>query len=203
MAWGKEFMDRNGYILKRYGLKPARQIEMPIGRDALPELFRDMGLMRGVEVGVERGLYSEQLAKHGLILDAVDPWLAYNGYREHVSQDKLNGFYEETKERLKPYQANVIRATSMGAVKTYPDSSLDFVYIDANHEFQHVTNDIAEWSKKVRVGGVVAGHDFNRNKKKDYICHVKDVVQAWTYSHGIEPWFITNDKSRSWLWIIK
>lgn len=196
-------MDVNEYLCKRYGVKPGRGVELPITRDDLPLLFKDFGYQVGVEVGVERGVYSETLLKAGLKVISIDPWLAYSGYREHVSQEKLDGFYQETKDRLAPYDSHIIRATSMEAVKLFKHAQVDFVYIDGNHSFQDVTNDIAEWSKIIRKGGIIAGHDFNRNKNKDYICHVKDVVQGWTYAHSIDPWFTTSERSRSWLWVIK
>ena len=101
----------------------------------------------------------------------------------------------------------------MDAVKTFEDGSLDFVFIDGNHAFEYVTEDIAEWSKKVRKGGIISGHDYFRSRSGVYI-HVKDVVQGWTYSHGIHPWFIlegkfeTNtglidNKWKSWMWVKK
>ena len=85
----------------------------------------------------------------------------------------------------------------------FSDGTLDFVYIDGNHNFKNVANDIVEWSKKVRVGGIVSGHDFKRQKAgSSYICHVKDVVHAYAYAHGIKPWFVLRgDKAPSWLWV--
>lgn len=199
-------MEAVAYIVEKYGVSPhtKRQTEIPtMGRDDLPALFRDLGFTVGAEIGTERALYAEKLCKAGLQLYAVDAWTAYKGYREHVSQGKLDRFYEETRRRLEPYEGQIIRSFSMDALKLFKDGSLDFVYIDGNHDFQHAANDIAEWSRKVRPGGIISGHDFSRNKKKDYLCQVKDVVQAWTYAHGITPWFITRGdrRSPSWFWV--
>lgn len=198
-------MDVANYIVKKYNVEIPRRmpVELPIGRNDLPGLFAELGYKVGAEIGVERGLYSEIICGAGLRLYAIDAWTAYKGYREHVSQGKLDGFYKETTERLRPYDCQVVRCFSMDALKLFRDESLDFVYVDGNHEFKHATDDIAEWSRKVRDGGIVAGHDFRRNKKEAYICHVKDVVQAWTYSHRIQPWFITRGDSRSvsWFWV--
>ena len=38
---------------------------------------------------------------------------------------------------------------------------LDFVYIDANHNYECVKEDIEHWYPKVKVGGIIAGHDFH------------------------------------------
>lgn len=201
MAGRQEPMEDLRTHLEEYGLEGHGPARVNVGRNALALVFSEMGLSEGAEIGVERGLYSEVLlSMPNLKLHLIDPLEAYAGYREHVSQEKLDGFYDECRERLSGKNYVFHRKYSQDAVRDFGDGSLDFVYIDANHEFTHVTNDIAAWEKKVRVGGVIAGHDFNRNKKKDYVCHVKDVVQAWTYAHGITEWFVTSDKSPSWLW---
>jgi len=194
------------HIVEKYGLTLSRKHQTEIqamGRDDLPALFHELGYVMGAEIGSERALYAEKLCQAGLRLYAVDAWTAYKGYREHVSQGKLDRFYEETRRRLEPFDCQIVRCFSMDALKLFADGSLDFVYIDGNHDFQHAAEDIAEWSRKVKVGGIISGHDFSRNKKKDYLCQVKDVVQAWTYAHGITPWFITRGdrRSPSWFWV--
>jgi len=193
-------------ILEKVNLNQRPPIEFPnMTRKHLSRLFRKLGFRIGAEIGVETGLFSECLCKcnPGAKLYSIDAWKAYRGYRDHVNQEKLDRFYEETKKRMASYNCEIIRAFSMDAVKGFENGSLDFVHIDGNHEFQQFTNDIAEWSKKVRKGGIVSGHDFKRFKG-NYICHVKDVVQAWTYAHGIKPWFVLREggkRNPSWFWV--
>lgn len=171
-------------------------------REKLAEHFAELEFMTGVEIGVEQGIYSEVLCKANpnLKLYCIDAWRAYRGYRDHTNQDKLNRYYEETKERLTPYNCEIIRDWSMEAVKRFKDESLDFVYIDGNHDFKNVTDDIAEWSKKVRSGGIVAGHDYVPYRSS-ITCHVVPVVDIWTMVHKIAPVFITKDQFPSWYWI--
>ena len=90
----------------------------------------------------------------------MDAWQVYRGYRDHVTQEKLDNFYKATLYRLAPYDIEVIREFSLNAIAQISDNSLDFVYIDGNHELPYVINDIIEWSKKVRKGGIVSGHDY-------------------------------------------
>ena len=80
----------------------------------------------------------------------------------------------------------------MDAVQDFDDASLDFVYIDGAHDFKNVADDVSEWTKKVKIGGIVFGHDYKRSRDTGgkYPVDVKDVVQAYTYSHKIDPWFI-------------
>ena len=50
---------------------------------------------------------------------------------------------------------------SVDAAKLYDDGSLDLVFIDAGHEFDHVVADIKAWLPKVRPYGFIAGHDYS------------------------------------------
>ena len=210
-------IDALEYLTDKYNLnlddKPPIQIVAEgkfVGREhILPEIFKMLGFTIGVEVGIEKGIYSALLCEKvpGLKLYSIDPWKVYNGYREHITQNRMEQLYENAQRRLEPYNCEIIRKYSMDAVKDFEDGALDFVYIDSNHDFQHITNDIVEWAKKVRIGGIVSGHDyrgFNRGNKphRAFQPHVKYVVQAYTRALGIRPWFIVmGNKSPSWFWI--
>lgn len=203
-------------ICNKYQLDPAARVPIEIpntGRDDLARLFGELGFTRGAEIGIERGVYSEVLCKSnpGVMLYCVDAWQAYRGYRDHVSQEKLDGFYQETKQRLAPFGCQFVRAFSMDAVKQFEDRSLDFVYLDANHELPFVMFDLIEWSKKVKRGGIVAGHDYYQSTRMDTKNHVVYAVDAYVRSYRIKPWFLlgtkvkvdgeVREKSRSWFWV--
>ena len=209
-------MDALAYILTKYQLDPNEKLPIEIpntGRDTLAALFAELGYTAGAEIGTERGLYAEMLCKAnpGLCLHCIDLWQTYDGYRDHLDAQKLNRYGVEAVERLKPYHVEFIREYSMQAVQRFQEGSLDFVYIDANHEWPYITQDIYYWSKKVCSGGIVAGHDYYRSNRLDSKCHVKPVVNAFTYTFRIAPWFIlgldakipgmVRDISRSWFWV--
>jgi SAM-dependent methyltransferase len=189
-------------------------IDIPnIGRDDLSELFHELGFKVGAEVGVKEGEFSEALCRGipGLTLFCIDAWRPYQGYRDHTSQARLEMYLARAMARLLPFNCRFIRQFSLDAVKTFAPGSLDFVYLDANHEFQHVVNDICEWSKVVRPGGIVAGHDFTRRKGSRYLCHVPQAVTGYTDAYDVKPWFVlgskeiregeTRDQPRSWMWV--
>lgn len=178
--------------------------------------FGECGFKAGVELGVERGMYSIELLDRipGVTLYCVDAWTVYRGYREHVTQPKMESLLAETMERLADRDVVVIRGWSTEVAATFEDGSLDFVYIDANHELSHVVNDLTAWVPKVRKGGVVAGHDYiRRTSPHVYQMHVVEAVNAYTEAWGIRPLFIVGtkemrpewkrDRPRSWFWVVE
>lgn len=213
-------METLEYILKKFNLSSDRHTQMPLyipdyGRDNLPTLFKELGFKTGAEIGVETGIYSEKLLKNNpdLTLYSIDPWKAYKEYTDNTNQDDIDKLYAETQARLAPYKnSKIIRKFSLDALNDFADNSLDFVYIDGNHNFQSVANDICEWLKKVRPGGIISGHDFMGGKEWMGI-QVKQVVIGYTQANGIRPWFVLGtehkirgqirDNSRSWMWVKK
>lgn len=170
-----------------------------LNRYNLAEMFNKFGFKIGAEIGVERGVFSKAICSRipGLKLYCIDPWLYTKGYKEHVPQERLDGFYDLAKFRLEPFDATLIKSTSMNAVKDIPDESLDFVYIDGNHEFNYVMEDLISWSRKVKKGGIVAGHDYYRFRKAGVI----EAVDIYTKMNGIIEWFITDERTPSFFWI--
>jgi len=203
----------------------ADRIEIPnVGRDDLAALLHELDFKRGVEVGVERGYYSGVLAKVNpqMKIYGIDPWesleICKNNSPQrrtenHRSQAQINMFYEEARVRLAPYpNYEIIKEYSIDAVKRFKDESLDFVYIDANHEYLFVLDDISMWSKKIRKGGIISGHDYyNTAGSSKFQLNVKQAVNDYVQAHDIKPLIIWGahaetpgvfrDKWRSWMWI--
>lgn len=191
-------------VLDKYfnGVAQKGIVDIPnTNRETFASLLAELGLNTGVELGVECGIYSEILCKANPNIDlySVDAWTPYHGYRDHVSQEKMEGFRLKTIDRLSPWitkgQCVVIKGFSMDVVKQFKDESLDFVYIDGNHEYQATVNDIAEWQKKVKVGGIVSGHDYILRKDNGYLMHVPMAVNGFCESYNIAPLFILGSKS--------
>ena len=203
------------YILKRFKVK-SRQglVEIPnTNREDLAKLFSELGFKVGAEVGVEQGVYSETLCKNNLDgkLFAVDAWTSYSGYMDHKSQEKLDRFYEISKDRLSKYNCEIIKGFSVEVAETFEDNSLDHLYLDANHGFEFFVKDLFAWSKKVRPGGIIAGHDYIRSTKFTSTMHVVDVIHAFVNAFKLYPLFVLGtkgksagdrrDKQRSWFFV--
>lgn len=209
-------MDTLEYIVKKYELryKDHWHNEIPnVNRKNMAELFGELGFKVGAEIGVEEGVFSEVLCNSipGLKLYAIDPWKAYEGYRDHVSQSYLDSIHAATLNRLAPYNVEVMRLFSAKAVKKFKDNSLDFVYIDANHELPHIMDDICAWEKKVRPGGIVSGHDYYASQGMYAKCQVKYAVDCYSAAFKVKSLFLIGTKEfiegqireqpRSWMFI--
>lgn len=204
-------IDTNEYILNKWNIPGDAKspVEIPeISRVDLAKLFSELGFTKGAEVGVLFGRYSKILCETipNLKLSSIDPWLAYGEYNDPKTQEEFDDLYHQTVKSLEGLNCNVIRAKSMDAVKVFDDNSLDFVYIDGNHEFTSEANDIHEWSKKVRPGGIISGHDYIHYRASS-LSHSYEVVNAYTFAYRINPWFLTSrmphDLIRSWFWVKK
>lgn len=178
-------------------------------RDDLPEFFKELGFKIGVEVGVDEGGYTEAFAKSGLQIYGVDPWKVYRDYENRGDQATLDLKYAHTQRVLAPYpDCTIIRKTSMEAVENFEDESLDFVYIDGNHNFRYIAEDISEWTKKVKKGGIVSGHDYEGGGRNRFVTYI---VNAFVKSYGINNWYIIgklnplpgerNDITLSWMFL--
>ncbi len=136
-------------------------------RKDLAALFSQLGFTEGAEIGVDNGFYSEVLCQQNpnLKLHCIDPWKVYSKYEDIREERIFTKRFEHTKKLLEPYNCNIIRKSSTGALKDFAPRSLDFVYIDGNHTFDYVTEDLRGWSKIVKVGGIIAGHDYKGRRK--------------------------------------
>ncbi len=89
-----------------------------------------------------------------------------------------------------------MKAYSTEAAQTFQDNTLDFVYIDGDHSYKAVTEDITEWIKKLKPGGIMAGDDYIRSDRDkrfyDVIRAVNDYVEKnnirlYIYQAGRTP----------------
>lgn len=146
--------------------------------------FAKMGYTRGAEIGVAEGHLSEYMLRNipDLTLYCVDSWEPYKGNPWGGSVDRNEHHFKKTVDRLKPFQAHIIRERSMDAVKRFNEGTLDFVYIDSNHSFDYVMQDLIEWTKRVRKGGMVTGDDYFSFKRAGVI----EAVNSYTKAHNIK-----------------
>lgn len=126
-----------------------------------------------LEVGVYQG-ESTCLFRYWLMptrMYCVDPW--QNGYDDSDAastvfkmEDVENNFDHRVAQirAMASTQTDIIKIKQKSNVahKLLLDNSLDMVYIDANHQYEAIKEDIELWKPKVKKGGYIAGHDWGR-----------------------------------------
>ena len=125
-----------------------------------------------VEVGVDEGLFSEKFLSNwkGKRYLMIDPWreVEEEDYvdNKNLNQEAYEVKYNSVVQRLSSYEnrAKFLRLTSLDAAKLMADGMLDFVYIDARHDYVDVMIDIMAWWPKVKKGGNLAGHDYQMHE---------------------------------------
>lgn len=145
----------------------------------------------GVEIGVNKGYNAFNLL-HNLSIKTlylVDPYLLNELYGDNENRKKV------AYKRLKNYRAKIefIYKTSLKAKDIIPNN-LDFVYIDGNHNYDFVKQDIELYYSKLKKGGILGGHDFSACCL-GVCCAVMEFIEKNKLK-------LYNGKSSDW-WIIK
>ena len=105
------------------------------------------------EVGVAEGYYSR------IILDVCNPRKLYMiEYNAEYVRNLRQRFSKEITDGV----VEVLEGDSVEMLSTLPDNSLDFVYLDATHDYEHPKAELNVCKKKVKSEGIIAGHDYTR-----------------------------------------
>lgn len=111
----------------------------------------------------------------------VDTWLG-SPYDKHQNDPdvKAGKLYQVFLRNIKPVNHHVspIRGNSVEVASFYADNSLDFVFIDGNHEYDAVKADIAAWWPKIKYRGVLAGDDFKQSGVKKAVSEAFQGVES-------------------------
>ena len=143
------------------------------GMFTYPNLYRNMVNHFGdgshfVEIGCWKGQSASFMAveihnsEKNIRFDCVDHWsdaAGCPGPDKWIQQGQLFEKFLSNTERVK-HIITPVREMSVDAAKKYKDGSLDFVFIDADHEREPCREDIIAWMPKVKNGGILAGHDY-------------------------------------------
>ena len=186
-----------------------------IGRKGLYKLWAELGVRIGCEIGVQRGRNSYVLLETipDLKLYLVEPWANHPNAQSVWEESFLAKVKRQTLARLSGRNIVLFEDFSENAIKLVPDNYLDFVYIDGDHSYDFVMLDIILWSRKVKRGGIISGHDYYyvadnpKSPKK-----VTAAVDHYAAAHKLYPLYITDknapnrekgDIFPSWMWIKK
>lgn len=150
------------------------ELELPEGffyESDIPEYRRLFNLVpaNGIiaELGVWKGRslcsVADIIRQKNIQVIAVDHWKGSPKEDIILIEAKQVDIYEQFTTnmdnfRLKP---QILRMTTTEAAKQIPDHLLDMIFIDAAHAYEYVSEDIKNWLPKVKVGGIISGHDFS------------------------------------------
>lgn len=146
------------------------------------------------EIGVWKGEFSEQILRitSPKLLHLIDPWEFQSEFSDRMyggavakNQRDMDLIYEKVKQRLGS-RRNVLvnRGKSEDVLTALPDDYFDWVYVDGNHSYDYVLNDLEACLRKVKTGGKITGDDYNWGKK--YGFPVQQAVQDFLKEKGLE-----------------
>ena len=138
---------------------------------------------RYLEVGSFVGTTAKLAADAGFKqITCIDTWEGGSD-----PNDWINGLYQREGDRVyETFKANTaglpvtaIRTTSFDAATTFGNESQDVIFLDADHSYEAVKQDIEAWYPKVRPGGVLCGHDYNPDTYPGVKRAVHEMFRGW------------------------
>lgn len=166
-------------------------------RQSILNLIRSNSVV--VEVGVWKGDFSAEILARGpkqLIL--VDPWKSYpdlNGRWYATEQLEMDAIHDAVVKRFNGDSRVTIERKA--SIDYKPSTKLDLVYIDANHSYDYVKQDLEHWWPHIAVGGYMTGDDWgwkDKNCSKGPTPAIKEFCEKHKLTYTVE------DRSQ---WIIK
>lgn len=150
-----KFLDLHGVDFRAFYLKflaEANEIEV--------RTIVEIGVWQGKNASVLRQLFP---AAHLYLIDPWQPVEAYflNGGAISQSAREYEGSYQQVKKLFEnDEKVSILRMPSTAGAQKVPDG-MDLVFIDGDHSYDYVKEDITTWQKKVRKGGLLCGHDYS------------------------------------------
>lgn len=147
-----------------------------------------------VEVGVWKGMSACFMAVEiinsgkNIKFDCVDTWEFFDWFTD-ISKESFNGLYNIFLNNIEPVKdyVKVVKKISWEAALDYENESLDFIFIDASHDYESVKKDINAWLPKLKINGLIAGHDYYHipvsNAVNDIfgVENILPTTTCWTY----------------------
>jgi len=193
-------------------------------RRHLGQLLEARGFTHGAEVGVKYGRHATLLLQQWKSCEQfhlVDLWRHQENYHDGSNTDsrQQEQTYQAAVSALQPWQDKTVfhRMLSTEAAPKLTAYSLDFVYIDARHDYCGVMEDMQAYWPKLRPGGIMAGHDFlySREVPKAQgnwsICGdgvtvdvgaVRGAVQDFAERHGLVV-TVMYGETGFWTWMVQ
>ncbi len=158
-------------------------------RTKLLELIPSGGIC--AELGVANGDFSQQILQinQPSELNLIDVWQC-----ERYNVALYNNVISKFESQIKDGQVKIHRQYSQDSVDNFPDEYFDWIYIDTTHAYAQTKLELEIYSKKVKPGGIIAGHDYSMgNWSSGYKYGVIEAVHEFCVTHDYEIKYLTMD----------
>lgn len=153
----------------------------------------------GAEIGVYRGDFSKELMKcEPAMLYLIDAWEPYEEYKLDSicatnQPDNMEATKFAMKDAISAGRCKVIKGFSGNVAKGWKEP-LDWIFLDSNHAYEFVLEDLNYWSRHIKPDGVIMCHDFTDTSagaismKFGVVQAVKEFCQksGWMVTHVTE-----------------
>ncbi len=158
-------------------------------RTALLQLLPENGVV--AELGVDQGKFSNDILTYSrpAKLHLVDMW-GTDRYGEEKKQAVANQFAKEIEKGT--VVMNIGMSTEV--VDSFDDALFDWIYIDTDHTYRTTIKELLRYEKKVKRGGIIAGHDYVIGNWQDHVRYgVIEAVHQFCCERDWELIYLTSD----------
>lgn len=130
----------------------------------------------GAEIGVWKGDFSAEILSRAAprVLHLIDPWEAredashqeaWYSTERGVDMDRVHaGVCARFADQIDSETVHIHRAPATVALGTMAKHSLDWVYIDGDHSYEAVRDDLASAFQVIKPGGLICADDYRLGK---------------------------------------
>lgn len=175
-------------------------------RDDISKLLKNKAAPKVIEIGVEFGgftdIYAEDILKNNGEIWLLDLWETEgNDFYFSKYKGQVEAGYEIVKQKYgNDNRFHIVKGSSFEKHNEFEDNFFDWIYLDADHSYEAVKKDIENWYSKLKVGGIISGHDFDvrPNQERAELFGVSKAVIEFFGSN-----FILTDEDfyKSWIHI--
>ena len=141
-------------------------------RDFLLQLLPKFSI--GIEIGVNEGNFSERILEivQPKKLYLVDPWKFESGESytageiikdQKVLDIRFQNVSKKFKNEIKNEQVIINRNISKEILLKFDDNYFDWIYIDGNHFYEFVKQDLELSYSKLKNNGLITGDDYSND----------------------------------------
>lgn len=186
MAYKGKFVSDNFVVFKKLDVFDTR-------KEMVRHYSNKISNPRILEIGVFKGEFLDYLTECSSTVDAVD---LFEGNMcsgdvdgNNVVYYDVGKSYLELLEKYKETSVKIYKANSIDFLQSQ-ECSYDIIYLDGDHTYNGVKNDLIHAYQKIKDGGYIMGHDYEMNMKKAkhvYDFGVKKAVDEFciTYNQTI------------------